>query len=375
MKIVVDKDIPFIKGILEPFADVEYLPGNGILNHNLIDADALLIRTRTLCNGELLDQTNVRFIGTATIGYDHIDIAYCDANRIVWRNAPGCNAGSVNQYIASSLVQLAKRHGFSLRDRAFGVVGVGHVGSRVVHTAELLGMHVYLCDPPRVEKEGICGFIDLEGILRESDIITFHVPLQAGKVYNTHHMIGTKLLERTNPGTFIINTSRGPVGDTGALKSALKSGRIRGLVADVWEDEPDIDGDLLSMADIATPHIAGYSADGKANGTAMIVQEASRFFNLGLNQWRPEDIPPPGHPEININCRGHTEEEILSEAILGSYDVLEDDQQLRRSPVDFEKLRSGYPVRREFNSYILKLSASWTSIERRCRRMGFRVST
>ncbi len=375
MKIIIDKDIPFIKGVLEPFADVGYYRGNEISNHQLRNADALLIRTRTFCSHELLDHTSVKFIGTTTIGYDHIDTAYCRGNNIVWKNAPGCNAASVNQYIASSLVLLAARYGFSLKERSIGVVGVGHVGSRIVRTAELLGMHVYLCDPPRVEKEGVCGFIGMDGILRECDIITFHVPLQQGGIYNTWHMIDDELLKKTNPGTFIINTSRGPVADTISLKAALASGRIKGLVADVWEKEPEPDRELLDMSDIATAHIAGYSADGKANGTAMIIQELSRFFDLGLNEWKPAYIPPPKNPEIVIDCKGITEEEILAKAILGSYDVQEDDRRLRNSPAGFEQLRVEYPVRREFSSFTLKLKGSWTAIERRCRRMGFKVSS
>jgi erythronate-4-phosphate dehydrogenase len=373
VNIIADKDIPFLHGVLEPYAEVSYLPGHEISGHHLKHADALLIRTRTVCDRKLLEHSGIRFIGTATIGHDHIDADYCESRGIVWKNAPGCNAGSVDQYMASSLVRLARKHGFSLRDKALGVVGVGHVGSRIVKTAELLGMHVYLCDPPRVEKEGLCGFISLEGILRECDIITFHVPLQWAGKHSTHHMINRDLLEHTVSDAIIINTSRGPVADTNALKSALSSCRILGTVADVWENEPAIDRELLGMADIATPHIAGYSADGKANGTAAIIHDISSFFQLGLDGWEVSELPPPVRPTVEIDCRGLGEEEVLSRAILAAYDVVEDDAGLRNDPSAFEALRASYAARREFHAFTLKLTGSWNELERKCRRMGFKV--
>jgi len=373
MKIIADKDIPFLQGVLEPYAEIIYLPGQAISARDLKDADALLTRTRTVCDRKLLENTKVRFIGTATIGFDHIDTDYCESRGIVWKNAPGCNAGSVDQYLASSLVQLARKHGFNLRDKALGVVGVGHVGSKVVKTAELLGMHVYLCDPPRAEKEGLCGFISMEGILRECDIISFHVPLQRDGKHPTYHMIGHDLLERTVRGALIINTSRGPVTDTSALKTALSTSRILGTALDVWENEPAIDRELLAMADIATPHIAGYSADGKANGTTAIVNEVSSFFALGLNDWNATDIPAPAQPVLEIDCRGLEEEEVLSRAILAAYDVTKDDAKLKNDPAAFEVMRSTYPVRREFHAYTVKLAGSWKELEKKCRRLGFTI--
>ena len=216
MKIVADDKIPFLKGVLEPFAEVDYLPGSEILPQHVKEADALLIRTRTRCDAKLLDGSRVKFIGTTTIGYDHVDTVYCDEHEIAWKNAPGCNASSVNQYVASALVYLSRKFDFSLRNRALGVVGVGNVGSKVVNTAELFGMRVYLCDPPRVRDESICGFISLEGILRECDIITFHVPLNCDGEDRTLHMIDSGMLRQLNPGTFIINTSRGEVADSKA---------------------------------------------------------------------------------------------------------------------------------------------------------------
>jgi len=373
MKIVADDKIPFLKGVLEPYAKVEYLPGKSIENSHLIDADALLTRTRTCCNENLLKHTSIQFVGTATIGYDHIDTVWCEKQGIVWKNAPGCNASSVNQYIATTLVNLSDKFKFSLKDKALGVVGIGNVGSKVVHTAELMGMRVYLCDPPRVRSEGACSFISLEGIIRECDIITFHVPLNISGPDKTYHMIDHGLFSGVNPGTIIINTSRGEVADSKALKDALLQGKIAGLVLDVWENEPEIDRELLNLCCLATPHIAGYSADGKARGTAMIIHELSRHFNLGIENWETNDIPEPVNPKIRIDCRGNSNEEIMKRAIMSTYDVKEDDRRLRENPADFEKLRGEYPPRREFKAYTLFLENGENETKRFCRRMGFNV--
>jgi len=373
MKIVADDKIPFLRGVLEPFADVEYLPGQSISAEVVRDADAILTRTRTRCDKALLEGSRVRFIGTATIGFDHIDTRYCDENQIVWKNAPGCNAGSVNQYMASALTSLARKEGFPLRHRVLGVVGVGNVGSRVVSTAELLGMRVYLCDPPRVRNEGVCGFISLEGILRECDIITFHVPLNPDGQYRTHHLVDSNLIANMNPGTYLINTSRGEVVDGAALKRGLETGKIAGSILDVWEGEPDIDLDLLNRILFATPHIAGYSADGKARGTSMIVQELGKFFDLPVNDWEPDQLPEPANPVVTIECLDRDEEDILSDAIRATYRVEEDDFRLRLVPGDFEQQRGHYPVRREFRAFTLELRNSWPEMNRTCRKLGFKV--
>jgi erythronate-4-phosphate dehydrogenase len=373
MKIVADDKIPFLKGVLEPFAEVVYVPGKAITTDHLRNADALLTRTRTRCNEDLLKNTSVKFVGTATIGFDHIDTAWCEEQGIVWKNAPGCNSSSVNQYIASTLVNLSETHKFSLKNKTIGVVGVGNVGSKVVNTAERLGMQVYLCDPPRVRCEGACGFISIEGITRECDIITFHVPLNLSGPDRTFHLIDHDLLNRVNPGTIIINSSRGQVADGNALKDAVIHKKIEGLVLDVWENEPEIDRELLSLCSLATPHIAGYSADGKARGTAMIIHELSNHFNLGLGDWETNHIPEPVSPELVIDCKGLTDEEILRKAILFTYDVKEDDQRLRKNPADFEKLRGDYFPRREFKAFTLSLANGSQDIKRICRKLGFKV--
>jgi erythronate-4-phosphate dehydrogenase len=373
IKIIADQDIPFLKGVLEPYTEVEYYPGNKITSTVIKNADALVIRTRTKCNRDLLYGSDIQFISSATIGFDHIDTDYCEKKGIKWTNAPGCNSSSVQQYVAAALVYISKKYNFSLKERTIGIVGVGHVGTKIIKLAEYFSMTVLLNDPPRVRNEGLCGFVSLESILRDCDIITFHVPLNLDGEDKTFHMIDENFLEKVNPGTFIINTSRGEVADTGALKEALKSGRVAGAIIDVWEGEPDIDIGLLDLVDIGTPHIAGYSADGKANGTSMSVQALSKFFNLGIDNWRPANIPLPENTTINIKSKSGLAEDIISEAVSDTYDITGDDMRLKQSPRTFEKQRSDYPLRREFNSYSVKMYHKERDIERILRRMGFRI--
>jgi len=373
IKIIADQDIPFLKGVFEAYAEIEYYPGNNITNMVVKNADALIIRTRTKCNRDLLHESNVKFISSATIGFDHIDTDYCEKNKIVWTNAPGCNSSSVQQYVAAALIYISKKINFSQKERTIGIVGIGHVGTKIVKLAEYFGMTVLLNDPPRVRNEGVCGFISLEGILRDCDIITFHVPLNMTGEDKTYHMIDENLLEKVNPGTFIINTSRGEVADTDALKKVLRSGKVAGAIVDVWESEPDIDVDLLNLVDIGTPHIAGYSADGKANGTSMSVQALSKFFNLGIDNWSPANIPVPDKTVIDIKNRSGSGEDIIAEAVINTYDISDDVMRLRQSPETFEKQRADYPLRREFNSYSVKLDRKDRDTERILRRMGFRV--
>ncbi|MBN1181969.1 MAG: 4-phosphoerythronate dehydrogenase PdxB [Bacteroidales bacterium] len=374
MKIVADDKIPFLKGVLEPFADVVYLPGKEIKPSDVKDADALLTRTRTKCNAELLQGSKVKFIATATIGFDHIDTNYCDQKGIRWTNAPGCNSSSVQQYIAAVLLYLSQKKGFDLKDRTLGIVGVGNVGNKVLKLAEILGMRIYLNDPPRERAEGHCGFVSLNGIIRECDIITFHVPLYKDGVDKTIHLANENLLKVLYKDTILINSSRGEVVDNKALKDVLGSGKISGAVLDVWEGEPALDKELMDMVDIATPHIAGYSADGKANGTAMSVNALCEFFNLPYKNWYPEDVPEPDNTFIEINCKGKSDQEILHDAVLATYPIWEDDERLRNSVDTFEKQRGDYPLRREFKAYTVKLeNNSSKDIIIKLNKLGFKT--
>jgi len=373
MKIVADDKIPFLRGALEPFAEVVYLPGNQIQSSSLKDVDALLVRTRTKCTESLLKGTKVRFIGTATIGFDHIDTRYCKKHNIVWTNAPGCNSSSVQQYIAAALIKVASEFRLNLRDKTIGIVGVGNVGSKVEKLAGILGMKILLCDPPRAEKEGSWNFVTMGNILNESDIITLHVPLNIVGKNSTYHLFNDRSFKKMKKGAWFINSSRGEVTDTASLKRTLISGKLGGSVIDVWENEPDIDHELMAASFIATPHIAGYSTDGKANGTAMVVNSLSGFFGLPLDDWYPEDLPQPPAHGISIDAIGKTDEEILREAVFHTYNITEDDMKFRFSPSDFEKQRGDYPLRREFPSFSINLTGGTDSIRNILKELGFKV--
>ncbi|NBC82677.1 MAG: 4-phosphoerythronate dehydrogenase PdxB [Bacteroidetes bacterium] len=372
-KIIVDQNIPFINGLLEKFADVFYLSPQDITPEVVKDADGLIIRTRTRCNEALLSGSKVKFIATATIGIDHIDQSYCKNNGITYTNSPGCNAGSVKQYILASLLQLAQSQKVDLRDRTLGIVGVGHVGLKSLEIAETLGMRVVLNDPPRERNENSCEFISLKQLLKEADIITVHVPLnKEGRDY-TYHLFHPEMSESLLPGTWFINSSRGEVVSNEFLNKALKSGRLQSAVLDVWENEPDIDIDLLQHVNIATPHIAGYSMDGKGNATEQCVRAACNFFKWDIAQIDWFQLPEPENKRITIDGTGKSEQTILYEAIRTTYDILIDDAALRHDPGAFESLRSNYRIRREPLAFELNHSNISHETTEKLKKFGFKL--
>lgn len=323
MKVIVDQKIPYIKETIERIADeVLFLPGDGFTKDAVKDADALIVRTRTICNRDLLEGSQVKFIATATIGYDHIDTEYCREAGITWTNCPGCNAGSVEQYVHSVLLLLRSEKGLELENATIGVVGVGHVGSRVARMAENLGMRVLRNDPPRADK-GELGFVGLETIAHECDVITFHTPLNREGKYATYHLANEEFLFSLKRTPYLINSSRGEVVDTASLLAALSAGKVKDAVIDTWEYEPEISRELMSVAFLATPHIAGYSADGKANATRMSLEALCRFFDIKTDF----TILPPEGPS--------------------GYDPTRDSEWLKASPEKFEWFRGNYPLRRE----------------------------
>ncbi len=371
IRIVADDKIPFLKGVLEPYAEVEYLPGASIDAGILKDADALITRTRTKVNRESLAGSKVKFVATATIGFDHIDTEWLAENSIGWTNAPGCNSTSVMQYIAANLVFLARKYRFQFKDKTLGVVGVGNVGSKVARMAETLGFKVLLNDPPRQREEGADSFVSFEEIKKKADIITFHVPLNKEGEDKTAGMGDAGFFKSLKRKPIVINSSRGPVIDGGALKTAIHEGDVSGAVLDVWNNEPNIDPELVDMLDIVTPHIAGYSLDGKANGTSMSVNAIAGFFDLPLKNWTPEQIPEPEEPVIHIDNIGLTDQEVLERAIYHTYHIERDDKALCNNLKDFEKLRGNYPVRREFTSYRVVLKSEDKNITEQFKKLGF----
>jgi erythronate-4-phosphate dehydrogenase len=376
IKIAADSKIPFLKGVLEPFADIQYLNPPEITRESIKDKDALIIRTRTHCNAHLLEGTNVKFIATATIGYDHIDAEYCKSKNIKWINAPGCNSSSVMQYISSALLTIAHKKDLKLSDLTIGIVGVGNVGSKIEKICKIFGMNILLNDPPRMRSEGKKDFVDLDELILKSDIITFHVPLYKTGPDKTFHMADENFFNKFKNEKIVINTSRGPVIEKNAIKNAIKRKQVSAAVLDVWENEPGIDRELFEMTDIATPHIAGYSADGKANGTSVCVRETASFFNLDIRKdWYPQNLPSPKNPnEILINCGNKSIQEIFYEAVTSSYKIIEDDKRLRDSIDTFEKQRGNYPVRREFPFYKVKTKNCTTDIEKKLRELGFQLT-
>lgn len=373
MKIIIDDKIPYIRGALEPFAEVVYLPGKQTTADVVADADALVTRTRTICNREKLAGSRVSYIATATIGFDHIDTDYCASAGIKWSNAPGCNAESVNQYIASALFSYATKKGLTLEGMTIGIVGVGQVGSRVAKTCEILGMNVLLNDPPREREEGPDQFTSLQTVREQADIITFHVPLNMDGVDKTYHMADEAFFQGLGKKPLLINTCRGEVFDTGPVYRARQAGMVSGLIIDCWENEPDLDLDLLALVDYATPHIAGYSKDGKANGTTASVRALSRHFGLGIDDWEPAGVEPPPTPLIVLQGAGRTDEQVLANAVLATYRIANDDQALRDNPQLFEQLRGDYPVRREFHCHAIKAVNVEERVLQKLAELGFKI--
>ncbi|MDO9153514.1 MAG: 4-phosphoerythronate dehydrogenase PdxB [Paludibacter sp.] len=373
MKIIIDDKIPYIRGAFESVAEVIYLTGSKTTSEIVKDADAIITRTRTICNEKLLAGSSVKYIASATIGYDHIDTDYCDAAGIRWTNAPGCNSKSVEQYIASTLMVLAEKKGWNLKEKCIGVVGVGNVGSKVARICEIFGMKVLLNDPPRERIESSEKFISLQTIMKEADIITLHVPLNLKGEDTTYHLGNEAFFNNLKRKPVLINSCRGEVIETNAVIAALQTGKISDFVCDCWENEPEVDLKLLKMTEIATPHIAGYSKDGKAKGTLMSVQAISEFFGLGLRNWQPSGIELPTFPIIEINGDGLTEQDIIAEAILHTYDIRNDDCDFRDNPVLFEQLRGDYPTRREFPAFTVKTEHVEKITVEKLKQFGFNI--
>lgn len=373
MKVVVDDKIPALKGVLDPYADVLYKEGKAISKEDLVDADALIVRTRTLCNKDLLEGTSVRMVATATIGTDHMDLAWLEQKGIHWCNAPGCNSGSVKQYIASVLAHLIL-DGTVPSETTLGIVGVGMVGSKIESLAKALGFKVLLNDPPRGRREGADKFCSLDYLLSNSDIVTFHTPLIRQGEDATFHLMDESKLALLKKGAVVINSSRGEVCETRAMLKGLDNGQISRLVLDVWENEPNIDSKLHNKVWIGTPHIAGYSVDGKSNGSTMTIHAIAREFGLPLQDWQPTSLPVPDYPFIHLDNNSEPAYLTAAKAILRTYDILEDDKRLREDPEDFEKQRGSYPVRREFHIWEITPSrATRPETIEMLMALGFRV--
>ncbi|MCI2081643.1 MAG: 4-phosphoerythronate dehydrogenase [Bacteroidales bacterium] len=329
MKIVADEAVPFLRGVLEPYAEISYMPASAIDAAACRNADALIVRTRTKCDAGLLAGSCVGFIGTATIGTDHIDRQYCASRGIKVANAPGCNSSAVMQYVATALLKVAEMHDIDLKSSTLGVIGVGHVGRKVKRVAEWMGMKVLLNDPP-LERLGGSGmdFVSLGKLLDASDMVTLHVPLDE----STYGMVGSEFFMKLGKGKVFINASRGDVVKGPALLEYSAS--AGSIVLDVWPGEPRISRELIAAADIATPHVAGYSKQGKINGTTAVITALAKRFSI---------VPLTGFslPPASVKISSPAE-------IPGLYDIMADDAALRAHPEEFESLRNKYYYRNEF---------------------------
>ena len=380
MRIVADENIPCVEQAFASLGDVVLLPGRGMHPDQVRDADILLVRSVTRVDRALLQGSSVRFTGSATIGFDHVDRDYLTQQGIGFSTAPGCNATSAAEYVVSALMALSEKKDFSLSGKTVGIIGCGNVGSRVRRKLAALGMTCMVSDPPLAASDDHAEFVELDEAL-QADIVTLHVPLSNSGMHPTYHLVDTAALQKLKPGAVFINTSRGAVVDNRALNGLLEHRDDLSVVLDVWEDEPAINVSLLEKIDLGTPHIAGYSLDGKLRGTGMIYRAACEYFGKDP-QWDAADALPAG-PSIDLDVSMYDDmATMIRAAVLAAYDVCADDDRLRElpglSPADrpdyFDRLRKEYPVRREFSAIRVMVDGLTDDLERVLSQLGFPVA-
>jgi erythronate-4-phosphate dehydrogenase len=390
MKIICATNMPFVLEAFSTLGEARILEGRDISAADVRDAGILALRSTTQVNRALLEGSQVRFVGTATIGTDHLDLTYFQEAGIHWCFAPGCNANSVSEYITAALLTLGERHGSTLEGKTIGVIGVGNVGSRVVRKARALGMRVLMNDPPRerLQKSGVRSqkgiepdeaFVSLDRILAESDIITVHVPLTKDGPDKTFHLADGNFFSRARKGLIFLNAARGAVVDTPALLKALDLGQVGHVVLDTWEGEPKYRTDMLARVDLGTPHIAGHSFEGKVMGTVMVYREACRFLGVPAT-WSHEPLMPTTLvPRVEIDAAGRPDEAVLREVVRKLYDIEADDRRLRDTAVAddalrakaFDRLRKDYPERREFQYTTVHLKQGSSGLRAKFDGLGF----
>jgi len=380
MKIIADKNIPFVKESFSSLGDTRAVGAGEITADAVRDADVLLVRSVTKVNEELLEKSNVTFVGSATSGFEHVDIEFLQTKGVGFAYAPGSNANSVAEYIIAALLAVAKKHKFELQSKSIGIIGAGHIGSKVANKATALGIKVLLNDPPLRRQTHDPKYLPLEQ-LYGCDFITMHTPLTFEGVNKTYHLANEAFFDSFKKRAFFINASRGAVADTNALKKAIRSGKLAGAVVDVWENEPNIDSELLLKADISTPHIAGYSLDGKVAGMTMTYEAACEHFGIGPKYTADDFLAAPEKPEITIDPGSGTEQNIIHDTVQQIYVINRDDFNTREIlivPTEqrakwFNDLRADYPVRREFQNTRIVFAQPSETLAAQLKGIGFKV--
>lgn len=382
MKIIADQNIPFVERCFAHLGQVELYPGRKITPEIVADADALLVRSITRVDEKLLAASSVKFVATATIGFEHIDRDYLARRGIGFASAPGSNANSVAEYIVAALLTLGKKYKLTLSSKSIGVVGVGNVGSRVARKCTALGMKVILNDPPLARQTGDSKYRSLDELL-ECDFVTMHTPLTKEGQDKTYHLADAAFFSRIKKGAFFFNTSRGGVMDTPALKQAMQSKHLSGVVLDVWENEPNIDPELLAKVDLSTPHIAGYSFDGKVAGLIMIYEALCKHFKKTPVHTLQDFLPLPQTPEIRLTDEElkRDEQAITHDVVQQIYVVNRDDFNTREILLQepdkrgefFDLLRKNYPERREFQNTKVYLPDTKSPLAVKLSGIGFQI--
>ena len=379
MRIVADENIPLVNEFFSPLGEVSQVPGRSLSRDMLMNADILLVRSITPVNKALLKGTSVKFVATATIGVDHIDQDYLKAQGIGFANAPGSNASSVVEYVVSCLDILREKYSIDLLSQTVGIIGHGNVGSGVKKRLETFGMDCIAYDP-LLKDEGQTGLHELEEVLGR-DIILMHAPLTTSGPYPTKHMMNASRLSQLKEGAILLNAGRGAVIDNGALLKALNKGQNLKVVLDVWENEPNISKELARLIDIATPHIAGYSLDGKMCGTDMIYRAACQFLGLPRRKKLGQFLPESPLRKMSFTAEVQADY-ACSVAIRSIYDVRRDHYNLLRTLKEndkssrgnaFDALRKNYPVRREFSALKTEIRGTKSLSAKRLKALGFRV--
>jgi erythronate-4-phosphate dehydrogenase len=380
VKIVADRNIPQVEACFEHLGQVHLVSGREITPDMVADAEVLLVRSVTRVNKELLKGSRVRFVATATIGMEHVDIGYIKKRKIGFASAPGSNANSVAEWVVAALLSIGNKHKLTLAGKSIGIVGVGNVGSRVAAKCRALGMEVVLNDPPLARETGDPQYRSLEEIYA-CDFVTLHTPLTHTGPDKTFHLADAAFLNALKPGAVFINSSRGAVHDTEALKTAIKERKLRAVALDVWENEPRVDEELLRLVDLSTPHIAGYSLDGKITGLMMIYLGACEFFAVTPVHHKEDFLPEPEIPEIHIDNTPVNDQDQCHQTVQRVYAINRDDFNMREMlmvPPEqrgtfFDDLRKNYPVRREFQNTRVTLAHPGSLVSHTLRGIGFNV--